>query len=459
MREELEHRPIWLICIGLACGYGAALFPALGALMLLPLAVIRSMKAWGLLLAAFLYGLVLWPFVVQKGVVERTSFSGRVVVAGVAKVYEDGYVATVSAPQGSYRMSWQGEEYTLGDVLKVEGTLRPLQEGMERYALPEGVAARLKAESIEKVSSGSPLFGLGGQWRRSFIDAIGRSMGPFEGNVALALCFNVDSGLPDELRRDLQRTGTIHIISASGLHVLIYAVALLGVLGLMPIPRSWQIALLIGILLVYATAAGFRPPIVRSVVMASVLLMAFAVRREPDFFNALGIALLGYLVFSPASILDIGMQLSFVTVGALALWGSPTLVQEGSAFRDLLRARMLDVAKGSLIATLASGPLVAYHFGQISVISILANVAIAGLIAPLLIVTMAGAALGTVIPGLGHVLLAWFATPLIDALVAIVQSLSALPFAAVDVPEFSPLWLIPYYLAWLAAWRRRERAA
>jgi competence protein ComEC len=168
--------------------------------------------------------------------------------------------------------------------------------------------------------------------------------------------------------------------------------------------------------------------------------------------------MLGYLIFKPNSIHDIGFQLSFLTVGALALF----LKFEPPAEHGLvavIKRQTLDLAKASLVASLASAPLVAYHFGQFSIISVIANLAIAPLIAPILVCGLVGLGISPMMLAVAAGLMRVVVGPLLDALQVIVQFFGSLPFAAIEVPEFSAYWLLPIYGSMLLAWRKHVRPA
>lgn len=88
-------------------------------------------------------------------------------------------------------------------------------------------------------------------------------MSPEAAALVRSVCFNDDSDLTKSLRANLVDSGTVHIISTSGLHVALLSGILFGLFRKLPIPRWAQIALLAMILLLYVAAAGWRPPRVR----------------------------------------------------------------------------------------------------------------------------------------------------------------------------------------------------
>ncbi|MFZ4509175.1 MAG: ComEC/Rec2 family competence protein, partial [Fimbriimonas sp.] len=292
-------------------------------------------------------------------------------------------------------------------------------------------------------------------WRMGYRSALRRVLPERIATVADALCFNMASALDPELYGNLRRTGTVHIISASGAHVAILAVFLDFVLGaLLPLGRKWRLLVLFGILVLYAIATGLNPPIIRSVFMAMVLLWAYVLRREPDGLCALGCAALIALAVSPAGLFEPSFQLSFA-----AMLGLITLINNRSddSVDALQRFKRKAVAAGqaSIVAIYATTPIIAYWFGTFATIAVLANLMIVPVLPPLIIFPMLAQGLATFRPELSAWVLSNLYAPLCGWLMYVVDSLGSLSWASTDLPAI-PIWFwIPYYCVGLIWWRKR----
>ncbi|HEX5147160.1 MAG TPA: ComEC/Rec2 family competence protein, partial [Conexibacter sp.] len=134
------------------------------------------------------------------------------------------------------------------------------------------------------------------------------------------------------------------------------------------------------------------------------------------------------LALNPRADADVGWQLSFAAVVAIALLAAPV--------RAALRARRMpepiaDALAVSLAATLGTAPLLALHFHQLSLVGLPANLLAAPAIAPITWLGMAAAALGQLSPVLARPLNALNQYPL--AYVAWVAHTTAqLPHASID---------------------------
>lgn len=268
---------------------------------------------------------------------------------------------------------------------------------------------------------------------------------------------NLDGGLDETTRQSLRATGTVHIVSASGLHVFVLAAFLMAMLSLVPVPRGVQIAAVLTLLCLYAVATGLNPPIVRSVVMTGLGLTAYLARRDRDVLTALAVAALGYLLWRPAGVFDLGFQLSFVTVGGLALFGPHHRTAPRSA-GEAIRSLVVDGVRVSWVAFLASAPLIASAFGTVSWVTLPTNLLI-GPVVPLVVILGLGAhASSLVFPALGVGLLL-LAEALIGWIQGVTETFARLPFAQTTVPSVSP-WVVGLmYGAMLLLWRERRAVA
>jgi len=315
---------------------------------------------------------------------------------------------------------------------------------------------RLEPDGLEVVRAGAAVWRPGILWRNSFVDYVDTQLSQTAASAVNALCFNVTADLDRETYENLQRTGTIHIVSASGLHVLIFAAGISALAALLPIPRGWRLVLIFGILAFYAMGAGMRPPVVRAVLMAALLGASTLLRREPDLLSAVGISAILYLLWRPEAVYDIGFQFSFVTVSALGMF-LPLREELPEAPLRRLFAEAKEVGRASLVATLASAPLTAYYFGMVSIVSVPANVLIATALPFLTLTAFFAHGVSFVWPALSMGLLKVVVEPLVGWILWVAEVFGSLDFAALSTPAFSAWWLAPVYGIGLLIWRPRAR--
>lgn len=459
MKNELSRRPSLLIAAALVLGLAAMEAPVL-SLVLLPLIGLARSVGWRLAVA-LMFGLGLWmaPDWAPR-VSEPEMFVGSVVVQGTPRLSQRGQSCEVLSDRGRFLLyAPRTPILSSGDMLQVRGELGPMRESMLDVGAWRQISGVLRPEpgGIRVVDEGAKTFELGVGWRGSFVDFMEEKL-PHSASAVNALCFNVTGDLDPQTMESLQRTGTIHIISASGLHVMIFAAGVSFTIGLLPIPRGYRLAMIGAVLAVYAIGAGLKPPVVRAVAMSAILGMATVFRREPDLLSALSIAVIGFLLWQPVAVYDIGFQFSAVTVAALGMFLSLPDELPTSALHRVGRL-FLEGGRASLVATLASAPLAAYYFGLVSIVSIPANVLIILALPAITLTAFVAHPLSVVWPALSQGLLVLLVEPLTGWILWVAESFGNLPFAAVSTPAFSAWWLIPFYALLLMMWRPRAYPA
>lgn len=208
---------------------------------------------------------------------------------------------------------------------------------------------------------------------------------PSEGGraVLMALLLGDRGRITDAQREDFARTGLMHLLAVSGLHVflvgMVFYVLLRPLLMRVRVPwRGMEIGravLTIGLLGFYMVLTGARPSVVRAVIMATLFIGSVVLQRSSHPLNTLGVAALVLLAIRPAALFDVGFQLSMAAVAGIV-----TLQPRFSApIPERWRASAtVDYAVSLLItsaaAVLATAPVLLFHFGWVSVGGLLLNV-------------------------------------------------------------------------------------
>jgi competence protein ComEC len=253
----------------------------------------------------------------------------------------------------------------------------------------------------------------------------------FEGDAPLAKALLVadQSEIPRAIKSRYADAGIIHMLSISGMHVTIIAGAVALVFHLLRFSvRAASIGAAV-VVLVYVYVLGFPAPAVRSAVMVCVAAGCAAAQRHTSRWAVLALGALVPLVH-PATVLDLGYQLS--VGGMAALIASGALAHRISMLRD--KGRLASLARAvlaSTIATLVTGPLVAFAFGRLSLVAPLTNLVADPVLAvaqPMLFLAL------LLIPWPGAArFVASAAHPLLATFDAIARAGAAIPHAAITV--------------------------
>ncbi len=171
-------------------------------------------------------------------------------------------------------------------------------------------------------------------------------------------------------------TGTIHVLSVSGMHmVLLYGLLVWVLLPIRRTKRPWlRLGLILAVIWLYACLTELSPPVLRASIVFSFFALAQTIHRKPDALNvAAGSALL-ILLFDPMQLFDVGFQLSYLAVAGIIFLYKPLSRQW--PIRNRYLRWVWEGTALSIAAQVATFPLVMYHFHQIPLYSIPANLVV-----------------------------------------------------------------------------------
>ncbi len=282
----------------------------------------------------------------------------------------------------------------VGDRVRLVGALEalpvrrnPADFDYGAYLRRQGIAAMLTVETEDAVTFLGPATGLADRFtyavQRHVRRAVARHIPTAEARaVALALLVADWSRLDDTTVAAFRETGLLHLLSVSGLHLVLVGLAVYGLLG--PLlrrgrvprrPAEWARAgLTLALMLGYVVVAGSGVPVVRAFVMAAVLVVGRTMERRVDTLNGLGLAALLLLLWRPGALFEVGFQLSFGAVAALVACTPIVTAWLPAAFtRGGVRAFVTGSVVTSAVATLATGPILLAWFGRLPLAGVVLN--------------------------------------------------------------------------------------
>ncbi|HXF31385.1 MAG TPA: ComEC/Rec2 family competence protein [Solirubrobacterales bacterium] len=229
---------------------------------------------------------------------------------------------------------------------------------------------------------------------------LGEGMPARETALARGFVLGDDEGVDEATKEDFIRAGLSHLLAVSGENVTLLTLLAMPVLAAFGIPLRERLVWTIALIAVYVPLAGSGPSIQRAGVMGAAGLLATLAGRRTSRLRALCLAAVVTMAIDPSVASDVGWQLSFAAVLGILLLASP--------IREWLLARLgrgnwrRALAEGvavTVAATLATAPLIAHVFEEVSVTSLAANVLALPAVAPAMWLGMLSAALGQ-IPGI-----------------------------------------------------------
>lgn len=322
--------------------------------------------------------------------------------------------ATVAAGDG-------GRPPDVGELLRIEGRLGPLDD-FEDLQRRRGALAAIDARTV--AATGRTRGGLAGTLdgvRRRAERALSAGVEADRAAVVHGMVLGRDERVTPSAREAWQDSGLAHLLAASGGNVMLLATLVLALGAVGGVPLRWRLGVALVLVALYVPVAGAGPSIQRAGVMGAAGLLAALAGRPSSRWYALLLAAAVTLLLNPYAAAEPGWQLSFAAVvGLLAAGGS---------LRDTLRRRAVpsavaEVTALTVVATVATAPLMALHFERVSLVSLPANLVAAAAVAPVMW-------LGTVVALLGQ---AGVVTPLAQVAGALAGFVDAVAHRAAGLP-------------------------
>lgn len=301
----------------------------------------------------------------------------------------------------------------------------------------------LKAHQYLKIrgNNGNPVLRFALELRKKQVK---RYTGLIKSKEAIALASTLILGYRTDLSKETldiySKTGTIHALSVSGMHVgLIYMVlnVLLGFLNPLKKKELLKLILILPLLWFYALLTGLSPSVLRSVLMLSVFLVAKSSSRPANSYNIVAFSAFFILVYNPFLLWDVGFQLSFLAVTGL-IYLQPK-IQQCWYIENKWLHKLWGLMAMSFAAQLFTFPASVYYFHQFPLYFLLSNLFI---VLPIALLMYLGILL--LFPGFS------FLAPLFEWLINFtnlgLQWIANLPFASL-----SGIWISKMELVWLCS--------
>lgn len=271
--------------------------------------------------------------------------------------------------------------------------------------------------------------------RESLRSAIDAHLNGQSAAIVKALILGEKGNLDSEIISDFQKTGVIHVLAISGLHVGFIALLLQLFLSLLRIPKKVVMALIILFLVLFLALVNFKAPVVRASLMMTFYYLSKLTMRPQDPVNVVSLAAISILLVSPEQLFLPGFQYSFLAVFGL-IYGNKKfkkiipVLRGNNNLKKLINGYIVNPFISSLSAILATVPLTWYYFGSFQIGALIANIfviPVIGLIVFLSIILLLFSVLNF-LPAAG---VAIIVNALIVGLIKVISAFSEFPFVQI----------------------------
>ena len=205
--------------------------------------------------------------------------------------------------------------------------------------------------------------------------------------IASALTFGYKNDLNTFVKNIFSRTGAMHVLAVSGLHVGIIFLIVNSIVSLLKIPFRYDWLGHFFILLIiwsYALITGLSPSILRATTMMSFFIIARVFNKHTSIYNVLFSSVFFLLFVNPFLIIDVGFQLSILAVFGI-LFFYPKIYNLINVKHYILK-KIWAISSVSLAAQLTTFPISIFYFHQFPNLFLLSNIFVIPLVFILLIV-------------------------------------------------------------------------
>ena len=209
--------------------------------------------------------------------------------------------------------------------------------------------------------------------------------------LAAGMVLGEDERIDSGMREEFNRSGLAHLLAVSGQNVTLLAILAWPLLALAGLGRRGRLVGTLALIALYVPLTGAGPSIVRAGTMGAAGVVAALAGRPASRWYALLLAAAVSHAIDPRAWQDAGWQLSFAAVVGIFAGSKPLRRRLGFLPDTLAEGTALTVA-----ATLATAPLMSFHFGQVSLASLPANVAALPAVAPVMWIGMLSAGVAQV---------------------------------------------------------------
>ncbi|MHB1001165.1 MAG: ComEC/Rec2 family competence protein [Armatimonadota bacterium] len=403
------------------------------------------------------------------------------------RTYTGEYAASGSVMVILYKSSYHTDKESLfpayGELVQIHGRLKipnppsnPGQYDYRKYLSRQRIFCMLTSSYDDLVilkPSSHGIKRMTSDLRSSLTSKSLMLFDPVQAMLLLGILLGNYASLPYDVQNAFMRSGTMHLLAASGYNCGILILIFGTVMKRLTMHKSVMNLILIALIWIFALVAGFGPSIVRASLMISLILSAYMLRKVIDLSNVVFASALVIMIANPLSIFDIGFQLSFAAVLSIILimplvdryilFIQPAVKVSGRrekylhlSIKMIIQAIMLSVA-----SVAGTWPITASYFNYVSLVSIISNLSTVLLILPITIGGIISLTAAYISPTAGH-FFGMITELIVNLMLAIVTLMGNLRWSSISIPSPSSWLILLYYISLLAvleyAYRKTDNA-
>jgi competence protein ComEC len=268
--------------------------------------------------------------------------------------------------------------------------------------------------------------------KNSFIDNLSKVISEPESSLLSGILLGAKSSIDKNTTEIFRKAGLSHIVALSGYNITIVSDAIMKAFAFLPREGGFILGI-IGIIL-FILMTGASSTAVRAGVMALIVILAQATRRNYQAGRALVVAGLIMVIINPKILVfDISFQLSFLATIAI-IYVAPVLKTKFTFITEKYGLR--DIISSTISAQILVLPLILNKMGLLSLVALPANILVLAFIPTTMF-------LGFITGMFGYISFtlalpfAWASWLILAYIIKVSEFFSNLPFSSVNVSWFS----------------------
>jgi len=342
----------------------------------------------------------------------------------------------------STRSTWP--RFAYGDHVEINGKWQTLDGGYRDYLRSQSVAGVMNADRITLLGQGdqNPVMTAVYAVRAVMEEQIGLLFPEPHAGLLIGLLTGARQHLSEATLNEFRRAGISHMLAVSGYNITLLLSLCFTLLFFLPL--RWRLLPAGLIVVFFVLLTGASASVVRAAIMGILGLFALGLGRLGDVRIAILWTAAGMLLWNPLLLrFDAGFQLSFLSVlGITEL--SPLFMEYLKSWPKYLRESIAL----TMAAQFFAAPWGMLLFGDLSLVSPIANLVIAPLVPPAMLFGAIGTGVGALLPSAGtpFASVAWL---LMEGMLKAASLLATPRYASVSLGIFTGVSICFYYAALL----------
>ena len=350
-----------------------------------------------------------------------------------------------------------------GNVVKCKGAFEKGSEtrnyggfDYNRYLKTQKIYGIFNSKKIEVMSKDIDIFSISNNISNMIEEKIDLLLNETEASLCKGLILGKTEEIEESIKENFRVVNISHILAISGLHVT-YIVMLISTFSQRIMGKKYGTVFVIIVLLFYMFLVGFTPSIVRACMMGILVKIAFLVQRKNNFWNSFSLSLLLILINNPYSILNIGLQLSYLaTIGIVSFsrkirkkidnfkfLKSNLIIRKNNKIQILVN-KVKDNLSVMFSAQILILPIMIYNFNILGTYFIISNLLVSSIIGITIFLSIVLVTSSFIFFPISKIF-SYILTILLQLLI-IISNISKLPFSKIYIPTPSILSIIIYFV-------------